>query len=42
MRLTELKLDLISWKYCTSKLTKASHNYLANMSFPTEYTINHF
>ena len=36
MELTELKFNLTSWKYCTSTLTIASHNYLTNMSFPTE------
>ena len=37
MGLTELKLDLTSWKHCTSKLTIGNHNYLTNMSFPIEY-----
>ena len=36
MGLTELKFDLTSWKYCTSKLTITSHNYLTNMFFHTE------
>ena len=42
MGLRELKFDLTSWKYYTSKLIIASHNYLTNMSFPNEYIINHF
>ena len=36
MGLTELEFGLTLWKYCTSKLTIAGHNYLPNM-FPTEY-----
>ena len=36
MGLTDLKFDLTSWEDCTSNLTIASHNYLTNMSFPTE------
>ena len=28
MGLTELRFDLTSWKYCTSKLTIGSHNYV--------------
>ena len=37
MGLAELKFDLNSWQYCTSKLTITSHNYLTNMSVPTEH-----
>ena len=42
MKLTELKFDLTSWKYCASKLTITSQNYLTNMSFPTEYNNKSF
>ena len=42
MGLTELKFDLTSWKYCTSKLTIASHNDLTNMSLPAEYNNKSF
>ena len=33
------QFDLTLWKYCTSKLTITSHNYLTNMSFPTIFEI---
>ena len=33
MGLTELKFGLTSCKYCASKLTIASQNYLPNMAF---------
>ena len=42
MELTERKFGLTPWKYCASKLTIASHNYLPNMSFSTEYNNKSF